>query len=125
MRKHALLLALASVTLLGAACAKTDVGAPCHLIGADGAELAQQPGREYLFLGSSECASFACLATPSSGGGYCSQSCSGSSCPAGLTCAALAIDDSYLATLKARLPPARFDALFAQLGGTSYCMKPR
>src|SRR5436853_594732 len=73
---------LSTLLLLGA-CARTDVGAPCHLENAQGAELTQQPGRQYLYLGSSECQSFACLGTASSGGGYCSQACSGAggSCP--------------------------------------------
>jgi hypothetical protein len=122
MRRLALLFLLSA-----AACARTDVGAPCHLIDPQGGELSQLPGREYIFLGSSECQSFSCLATPGTAGGYCSQSCAGpsASCPAGLSCAALSIDDGYLATLKARLPPAQFDALFSQLGGTFYCQRPR
>ena len=112
---------------LAAGCAKTDLGAPCHLIDTAGAELQPQAGREYLFLGSSECASFACLSTPGSGGGYCSQPCAGpgTACPSGLVCGALAIDQGYLDTLKARLPPAQFDKLFGQLGGTYYCLRPR
>ena len=120
-------LALSIMMLCAAACARTDLGAPCHLIDPSGAELSQQPGREYLFLGSSECASFSCLATPGTPGGYCTQSCAGPSaaCAAGLQCGALNIDDAYLATLKARLPPAKFDALFSQLNGTYYCQKPR
>src|SRR5205085_1115655 len=78
---------LATLSLLSA-CARSDLGAPCHLQDATGAELRPQPGREYLYLGSSECESFACLATPGTSGGYCSQPCSGSgvSCPSGLTC---------------------------------------
>ena len=48
--------------LLLAACARTDLGAPCHVQDAQGAELTPQPGRQYLYLGSSECGSFACLA---------------------------------------------------------------
>jgi hypothetical protein len=122
MRKLALLLAL-----FAASCARTDLGAPCHLIDATGADLSPQPGREYLFLGSSECASFACIANPGGGGSYCSQACSGpgAGCPSGLVCGALAIDQGYLDTLRARLPPAKFNQLFSQLGGTYYCLKPR
>ena len=121
MRKLASLLA----TLALCACARTDLGAPCHLIDGQGSELQPQAGREYLFLGSSECASFACLAPQGTTQGYCSQPCAGkdAACPSGLVCAQLAIDASYLATLKARLPPAQYDALFAQLGGTFYCQK--
>jgi hypothetical protein len=117
---------LAAIALVAlAACARTDLGAPCHLIDGAGAELTTQPGREYLFLGSSECASFACLAPPGETQGYCSQPCSGpgGSCPASMACAQLAIDARYLATLKARLPPARYEQLFGQLGGTYYCVK--
>jgi hypothetical protein len=117
---------IASLLLLGSlACARTDLGATCHLIDDAGAEVLPQVGREYLYLGSSECASFACLASPGATTGYCSQPCSGpgASCPNGLVCGQLAIDQSYLNTLQQRLPAARFQALFSQLGGTSYCMK--
>jgi len=55
--------ALAALALAGAGCARTDLGAPCHLQDVNGGELRPQPGREYLYLGSSECESFACLAT--------------------------------------------------------------
>ena len=122
MRKLALLL----LVLLAASCARTDLGAPCHLIDSQGAELVPQAGREYLYLGSSECAAFACLAPQGTGQGYCSQPCAGkdATCPSGMVCGQLAIDSSYLATLKARLSPAQFDALFSQLGGTFYCQKP-
>ena len=44
--------------LLLAACARTDLGAPCHVQNATGAELDPLPGRQYLYLGSSECASW-------------------------------------------------------------------
>ena len=111
--------------LFAGACARTDLGAPCHLQDAKGAELRPQPGREYLYLGSSECESFTCLATPGSQAGYCSQPCSGSgaSCPAGLTCTQLNLDQSYLDAMKLRLPANRYQQLFGQLGGTFYCVK--
>jgi hypothetical protein len=112
--------------LLGAsACARTDLGAPCHLLDANGAELLPQPGREYLYLGSSECESFACLASPGSSGAYCSQACSGvgASCPAGLTCGQLNTNQDYLDTMKQRLPADLYHQLFGQLGGTYYCLK--
>ena len=48
------------LTLLLLGCARTDLGAPCHLQDDKGAEVLPQPGREYVFLGSGECASFAC-----------------------------------------------------------------
>ena len=115
---------LSTLLLLGA-CARTDVGAPCHLENAQGAELTQQPGRQYLYLGSSECQSFACLGTASSGGGYCSQACSGSggSCPSGLTCAQLALNQQYLDSMKARLSPDRYQQMFGQMGSTWYCVR--
>jgi hypothetical protein len=108
-----------------ASCARTDVGAPCHLLDQKGAELQPQPGREYLYLGSSECESFACLASPTALGAYCSQPCSGpgASCPAGLACGQLSLNQDYLDTMKQRLPPDRYKQLFAQLGGTFYCLK--
>ena len=82
--------------------------------------------REYLYLGSSECESFACLATPGTSGGYCSQPCSGSgvSCPSGLTCRQLALDPGYLEVMKQRLPADKFQALFGQLSSSSFCAKP-
>ncbi len=111
--------------LLLAACARTDLGAPCHVEDAQGAELFPQPGRQYLYLGSSECGSFACLATQGSNGGYCSQACAGAgaSCPSGLTCAQLALNSQYLDVMKARLSPDRYQQLFGQLGSTWYCIK--
>jgi hypothetical protein len=114
---------LLTVLLLGA-CARTDLGAPCHVEDAQGAEVTQQPGRQYIYLGSSECQSFACLATPGTGGGYCSQSCAGAgaSCPGGMTCSQLAINDQYLTTMKARLPPDRFQAIFGQINSSWYCV---
>src|SRR5437660_10060068 len=96
--------------LLVAACARTDLGAPCHLQDPQGAELRPQPGREYLYLGSSECESFACLATPGTQGSYCSQPCSetGGSCPAGLACGQLKLNQDYLDAMTQRLPSDRF-----------------
>ena len=112
------------LTLLGA-CARTDLGSPCHLQDARGAEVKPQPGREYLYLGSSECESFTCLATPGSGGAYCSQACAGAgaSCPSGLSCGQLSLNDSYLAVMKARLPPDQYQALFGQVTSSYYCVR--
>ena len=115
-----------STVLLLAACARTDLGAPCHVEDAQGAELSQLPGRQYLYLGSSECGSFTCLATQGSTGGYCSQACSGQggSCPAGLSCQQMALNSQYLDSMKARLSPARYQQLFGQLDSTWYCVRP-
>ena len=109
------------------ACAKTDLGSPCHLQDANGGELRPQPGRDYIYLGSSECESFSCLATAGSTAGYCSQACSGSgsSCPAGLTCAQISLSPGYLDTMKARLSPERYADLFGQLSGSWYCVRAR
>ena len=111
--------------LLASACARTDLGAPCHVQDSVGAELLPLPGRQYLYLGSGECESFACLATQGSSGGYCSQACSGAGagCPSGLTCTQLAIDQQYLDAMKARLPADRYQQLFGQLGSTWYCVR--
>ncbi len=111
--------------LLLAACARTDLGAPCHLEDATGADLQPQPGRTYLYLGSSECGSFACLATPGAQGGYCSQACAGAgaSCPSGLACAQLALNAQYLGSMKARLSPDRYQLLFGQMGSSWYCVR--
>lgn len=116
---------LLTTLLLAAACARTDLGAPCHVQDAQGAELSPQPGRQYLYLGSSECGSFACLATPGSTGGYCSQACAGegASCPAGLTCSQLALNAQYLDAMKARLTPERYQQVFGQLGSSWYCVR--
>jgi hypothetical protein len=113
--------------LLAAACARTDLGSPCHVQNAAGGEVAQLPGRQYLYLGSSECDSFACLATQGSSGGYCSQACTGqgSSCPAGLTCTQLALNQTYLDTMKSRLTAQQFQQTFGQLGSSWYCVKPQ
>ena len=115
---------LTTLLLLGA-CARTDLGAPCHLQDAAGAELQAQPGRQYLYLGSSECGSFACLATAGSNGGYCSQACAGAgaSCPSGLTCAQLALNSQYLDSMKARLSADRYQQLFGQIGSSWYCVR--
>ena len=117
--------AVVLLTLLG--CARTDLGAPCHIEDVQGAELTQLPGRQYLYLGSSECESFACLATVGSAGGYCSQACSGAggSCPSGLSCTQLAINQSYLDSMRARLSPDRYQKVFGQLGSTWYCVRPQ
>jgi hypothetical protein len=115
---------LLTVLLLGA-CARTDLGAPCHVQDVAGAELQPLPGRQYLYLGSSECESFTCLATAGSSGGYCSQSCAGAegSCPAGLTCQQLALNAQYLESMRARLPADRYAQLFGQLGSSWYCVR--
>jgi len=112
--------------LLLAACARTDLGAPCHVQDAQGAEISPLPGRQYLYLGSSECGSFSCLATSGSSSGYCSQACTGAgaTCPAGLICQQLALNSDYLDTVKARLSPARYQQMFGQLESTWYCVKP-
>src|ERR1700682_2580259 len=55
--------------LLATACARSDLVSPCHVKNAVAAELIPHPGRQYLYLGSSECDSFACLATQGSNGG--------------------------------------------------------
>ena len=116
-------LTLWASTLAG--CARTDLGAPCHLQDAAGAEVRAQPGREYLYLGSSECQSFACLATPGSNGGYCSQACAGqgSACPAGLTCSQLNLNSTYLDVMQHRLSPQEYQALFGQLSSSWYCVR--
>ena len=113
--------------LAALACAKTDLGSACHLQDANGGELRPQPGRDYIYLGSSECESFACIATSGSPGGYCSQACSGAgaSCPAGLTCSPLSLNPGYLETMKGRLPPDRYTELFGQLNGSWYCVRSR
>lgn len=110
---------------LAAACARTDLGAPCHLQDAAGAEVHAQPGREYLYLGSSECQSFACLATPGSNGGYCSQACAGqgAACPSGLTCSQLNLNSTYLDEMRKRLSPQEFQALFGQLSSSYFCVR--
>jgi hypothetical protein len=114
-----------TIAALAFACARSDLGAPCHLQDANGAELRPQPGREYLYLGSSECESFACLATPGAQGGYCSQACSGpgASCPSGMTCQELTLNDPYLSAMQQRLGQTRFQQLFGQLSGSFYCAK--
>lgn len=119
--RRVLLLTLLAV----AACARTDLGAPCHVENSAGGEILPLPGRQYLYLGSSECESFACLATQGAAGGYCSQACSGSggSCPSGLACTQLALNQEYLDTMKARLPPDRYQQLFGQMGSTWYCVR--
>lgn len=111
--------------LLPGACARTDLGAPCHVEDAQGGEVSALPGRQYLYLGSSECQSFACLATPGAGGGYCSQPCAGAggSCPNAMKCTQLAISEQYVSTMKSRLPPQRFQQLFGQLGSSWYCVR--
>ena len=115
---------LLTVLLLGA-CARSDLGAPCHVENAAGGEMTPLPGRQYIYLGSSECESFACLATQGATSGYCSQSCSGpgGSCPSGLTCTQLALSQQYLDTMKARLPPDQYAQLFGQLGSSFYCVR--
>jgi hypothetical protein len=119
------LAAVALAMSVAAGCARTDLGAPCHLLDPNGAELQPQPGREYLYLGSSECESFACLASPGSSGAYCSQACSGpgASCPAGLSCGQLNVNQDYLDTMKIRLSVDLYHQLFGQLGGTYYCLR--
>jgi hypothetical protein len=119
------LVALSTLAALAFGCARSDVGAPCHLQDVNGAELRPQPGREYLYLGSSECESFACLATPGAQAGYCSQPCSGpdASCPAAMTCQQLTLNDAYLAAMQTRLGTTRFQQLFGQLSGSYYCAR--
>jgi hypothetical protein len=116
---------LLSTFLLAAACAKTDAGSPCHLQDANGGDLSPAPGRQYLYLGSSECQSFACLSTGNAAGAFCSQSCSGpgGGCPQGMTCTQLALDQDYLDTVKTRMTPAQYQQTFGQLGSTYYCAK--
>jgi hypothetical protein len=124
-RRRAASVLLLTVVALTFACARSDLGAPCHLQDLNGAELRPQPGREYLYLGSSECESFACLATPGTSGGYCSQPCSGAgaSCPSGLTCHQLALDPAYLDAMRQRLSADRFQTLFGQLTSSFFCAK--
>jgi hypothetical protein len=92
-----------TVLLLAGACARTD----------------------YLYLGSSECESFACLATPGFNGGYCSQACAGAGArgPAGLTCSQLNLSSAYLDAMKQPLPPDRYTQLFGQLNSSWYCVR--
>jgi hypothetical protein len=113
------------LTVLSLGCARSDLGSPCHLQDATGAEVTQRPGREYLYLGSSECNSFACLATPGTSGGYCSQACSGAggTCPSGLTCEQLSLSTMYLDTMRARLDAQRYSQLFGQMGSSWYCVR--
>lgn len=115
------------LTILLAACARTDLGAPCHVESVQGGEIIPLPGRQYLYLGSSECDSFACLATTGSSGGYCSQACGGqgSSCPAGLSCTQLSLNQQYLDTMKSRLTAQQYQQMFGQLASSWYCVRPQ
>src|SRR2546428_6523990 len=90
-----------------AACARTDLGAPCHVENGAGAELVPLPGRQYLYLGSSECESFACLAMQGASGGHCSPARpgEGASCPSGLASPPPALGPGLLGPMQARLPP--------------------
>jgi hypothetical protein len=121
------LFAACLVLSLTVACARTDLGSPCHLQDAAGAEVTPQPGREYLYLGSSECESFSCLATPGASGSYCSQACAGpgASCPAGLACGQLSLNAGYLAVMRQRLSAKEFEGLFGQLTSSYYCVRAR
>ena len=125
VRSPVLLLTVCAALSAALACARTDLGSTCHLQDAVGAEIQRQPGREYLYLGSSECGSFACLATPGGGAPYCSQSCSGvgANCPAGLTCAQLSLSSDYLTIMQHRLSVDEYQALFGQLGSPFYCVR--
>jgi hypothetical protein len=115
------------VLSLTVACARSDLGSPCHLLDAAGAEVLPQPGREYFYLGSSECESFTCLATPGVGSPYCSQACAGpgASCPAGLACGSLSLNTAYLDTMRQRLSAKEFDGLFGQVTSSYYCVRGR
>jgi hypothetical protein len=112
---------------LALGCARSDLGSPCHLQDVNGAELHPLPGRDYIYLGSSECESFACIATAGTTGGYCSQACSGAggSCPSGMTCSQISLNPPYLAAMKAQLPPDQYTSLFGQLNGSWYCTPSR
>ena len=114
-----------TVLLLAGACARSDVGSPCHVQDLQGAEITPQPGRQYLYLGSGECETFACLATSGYASGYCSQPCAGqgASCPGGMSCSQLNTSKEYLDAMKARLPADRYNALFGQITSTWYCVK--
>jgi hypothetical protein len=114
-----------STLLLLAACAKTDLGSACHLQDANGGALTPQPGRQYLYLGSTDCQSFACLSTGSASGMYCSQPCNstGGGCPSGMTCQELALDQEYLATIQTRMTPQQYQQLFGQMQSSFYCVQ--
>jgi hypothetical protein len=121
------LFAASLVLSLTVACARTDLGSPCHLQDAAGAEVTPQPGREYLYLGSSECESFSCLATPGTSSPYCSQACAGpgAGCPAGLACGQLSLNAGYLEVMRQRLSAKEFEGLFGQLTSSYYCVRGR
>jgi hypothetical protein len=116
---------LSTLLLLAAACAKTDLGSACHLQDVNGGALTPQPGRQYLYLGSTDCQSFACLSTGTSAGTYCSQPCGGAggSCPNGMTCQELALDQLYLTTIQGRMTPQQFQQMFGQMQSSFYCVQ--
>ena len=86
-----------------AACSETDLGAPCHLLRADGSELAPPAGHDIVQSGSGECEQFACVSF-NGGAPACSRPCtnSGSDCEAGWKCRPLVLDPTSLTLVRER-----------------------
>ena len=96
------LLAVAAFRAL-ASCASTDLGAPCHLLRADGSELEPLASHDIVQSGSGECDQFACVSFNGTAPA-CSRPCEvdGSPCENGWRCRNLVLDPTSLALVRER-----------------------
>jgi hypothetical protein len=111
-------------------CASSDLGAPCHLLRADGTELAPRPGHDLLQSGSGECDQFTCVSF-AGGPAVCSRPCDrvGDGCENGFTCRETVLDTAALQSLRASTEGHDedqdgvddFDQLAAGLTESAYC----
>lgn len=90
------------VSMLAISCASSDLGTPCHLLRADGTELAPRPGHDLFQTGSGECEQFVC-ASFDGRSASCSRPCkaAGEACENGFTCRESALDAAELQWLRA------------------------
>jgi hypothetical protein len=134
-RAHtAALIAAIAAASVAASCATSDLGAPCHLLRADGTELAPRPGHDLLQSGSGECEQFAC-ASFAGAPAVCTRPCdrAGDGCENGFKCRELVLDAAALDALRAategrdddRDGADDFDQLAAGLHESAYCAPAR
>lgn len=139
IRSAAVAFALGAGVALGACRASTDLGVTCKMTGVT-PEKVQNPGIDYIALGSAECDDLVCIRTagsanPTNGAGeahgYCTKSCIDSTdCSPDyqggnnkLVCQRLLLDQAFLDQFKQR-DPKGYEATFGSGASSRYCILP-
>lgn len=116
--------------LLAPACARTDLGASCHLLSSTNTEVLPTPRQNIVQSGNGECQQFACVSFDGAAA-MCSQPCAhlGDGCGNGYRCRSTVLEPQLMEALRARTQGTDlnhdgvddYDALTAGLTDSLFC----